>query len=524
MHKSAISLGHIADVPEFGMKAVQHEGRQILLVRNGERITAIEGTCPHAGAPLVEGVLCGAKIICPWHKAAFSVENGECLAPPAVDALQAFPLHCREGEIFLAPEVEKPSAEPVADIRQFAIIGAGAAGFSAAQCLRREGFAGGIRLIDLATALPYDRTILSKSAMAGSKADEKTPLQDEAFYHRHGIERYHAKVEKLDIKTKQITFDNGLTQDCDAIFIATGGTPRPLPFSGARSNRVFTLRSTGDAARIAAAAEDARHAVIIGTGFIGMEAAAGLRERGLQVTVIGQESVPFEKQLGPKIGAVLQRLHEKKGVKFLLGHKISHIETGKAGATVHLKEGDIIHADLIVAGLGVVPATGFVEECFKQKDGGLTVDETLKLTEGIYAGGDIAAFPRGADGGRVRVEHWRVAEQHGRIAALNMLGKPMAFRATPYFWTIHFMQRLDYVGHASGDDEVIIRGDVETQKFIAYYLRGGTVAAAAGMNQDQDMAAIIELMDMRQGWSTDELHPPGSAPQAVLRAQIRHMP
>jgi NADPH-dependent 2,4-dienoyl-CoA reductase/sulfur reductase-like enzyme len=169
-----------------------------------------------------------------------------------------------------------------------------------------------------------------------------------------------------------------------------------------------------------------------------------------------------------------------------------------------------------VAGLGVKPATDFVKSLTREEDRALVVDPYLRVAENIYAAGDIAAFPIYGDGPLTRVEHWRVAEQHGVVAARNMLGHNERFTAVPYFWTSQYMMRLDYVGHAKGDDALVVRGDLQARKFIAYYLRDGVVAAAAGMNQDKDMAALIALMNKRQNWTVDELHPPESSPCDTL--------
>ena len=222
---------------------------------------------------------------------------------------------------------------------------------------------------------------------------------------------------------------------------------------------------------------------------------------------------PFEKQLGAKIGNVFRRLHEQHGVVFRFGETIARVENG-----VFLASGETIEADLIVAGLGVTPATGWLTNLPRDAHGGLVMDAGLKLMDGLYAAGDIASFPARGDGPPMRVEHWRVAQQHGSVAARAMLGEPVRYDAVPVFWTIQYMKRLDYVGHASGSDELVIRGDLEKPEFIAYYLQDGRVAAAAGFDRDRDMAAIIALMERRRIWTVDELHPLDSSPTEVLAA------
>lgn len=515
------SLGTIADFPASGLKEVELARTRILLVRQGESVSAIGATCPHAGAPLAQGVLAAGSVICPWHKAAFDVVTGRCTAPPAVDDVTSYKIHVIDGEMFLGGQDEgvSPRARGGEDRRRFVIIGAGGAGFSAAQELRRRGFAGEIVLLDAEGVLPYDRTIQSKYVLAGTEAGEKSPLQDEAFFQRERIERRRVVVRKLDAREKRITLRDGQVLTYDVALVATGAAVAPLPFAGAELAGVFGLRSKNDAGQIAAAAAHARRAVIIGASFIGMEAAAALRERGLEVTVVAPERVPFETQLGAEVGRVFRSLHEEKGVKFALGSQVKRLVGERAVSGVELVAGDVLPADLVVAGVGVKPATQFVTGVAQDEAGGLIAGPDLRIAEGLYAAGDVAVFPLSGDGESIRVEHWRVAEQQGRVAARAMLGEAVVFDAVPVFWTIQYMQRLDYVGHASGDDEIEIRGSLETREFIAYYLRDGVVKAAAGMNRDAEMAAVLALMTARRDWRLEDLHPAAMTPLDVLNRQ-----
>jgi NADPH-dependent 2,4-dienoyl-CoA reductase/sulfur reductase-like enzyme/nitrite reductase/ring-hydroxylating ferredoxin subunit len=510
-------LGRTDDFPASGLRAVEVGEEKILLIRRARDITAIAGTCPHAGAPLAEGVLAGGSVICPWHKAAFSAGSGKCLEPPAVDDLPAYELEIIDGDIFLAgARPAAPKTAPPKDERCFVIIGAGGAGFSAAQELRAQNFGGRILLLDAAGALPYDRTVLSKYTLAGTEADEKTPLQDEEFYQRERIARQTGTVQSLDPAAQKITLTDGETLHYDAALIATGGIPRKLPFPGADLGNAFALRSQNDAAKIAAVADRAQRAVIIGTGFIGMEAAAALRERGLAVTVISQDSAPFEKPLGSKIGKLFQAIHEEQGVTFHLNAKIERLEGQGAATGVRLANGETIAADLVVAGLGITPATDFIKDVERDDQGGLVTGANLKIADHLYAAGDIAVFPLRGKGENIRVEHWRAAQQQGRVAAQAMLGLDAAYDAVPVFWTIQYGKRLDYVGHATGEDEILVRGDLNAQDFIAYYLRDGIVKAAAGMNRDADIAAIIALITDKPDWRVEDLHPADATPQDVL--------
>lgn len=501
------------------MFQVEVDGAKILLIRHGDTVTAIGGVCPHAGGPLAEGVLDGDRVLCPWHKAAFCTRTGRLREPPAVDDLPAYPVELRGAEIWLdpTPNPVAPLLRPGADQRCFVVVGGGGAGASAVRELRTGGFTGRLVLVEHEDVLPYDRTLLSKYTLSGETGGEKSPLQDAAFYRENKIERRIGEVVALDPVAKTIRFAAGDALDYDAALLALGSRPNPPQFAGAAEAGVLLLRDFHDAQRILAAAQGAKRAAVIGASFIAMEVAAALTERGLAVTVIAPDAAPFEKQLGATIGNVFRRLHEQRGVVFRLGENIARAAAGPP-KIITLASGETIDTDLIVAGLGVTPATDWLAALPRDDRGGLLVDASLKLADGLYAAGDIASFPARGDGPPMRVEHWRVAQQHGRIAAGAMLDETVHYVAVPVFWTIQYMKRLDYVGHASGDNELVVRGDLEKPEFIAYYLQGGKVAAAAGFDRDQDMAAIIALMESQSDWTVDDLHPLNSSPTAVLAA------
>ena len=497
-----------------GMMQVDMEGEKVLLVQDGDAVRAVGALCPHAGGPLAQGVRNGDRIVCPWHKAAFCIRTGAVLDPPALDALPRYSVRVDAGRILLAKPVPAPANPPSApDARCFVIVGAGGAGAMAAQTLRESGFTGRIVLLDAANRVPYDRTVLSKYALSGRKGAEKSPLQTQAFYREHGIERRTAEVVRVDAQARQIVCADGSMVGYDAALLATGGAPVLPSIPGAGLGHVYTLRSRGDADAILQQAERSTCAVVLGASFIGMEVAASLRERGLDVTVVGKDSVPFAKQLGEQVGRAFTGLHEQHGVAFRLGHEAVALEGDGQVSGVVLDSGERIAADLVVVGFGVKPATSYAGALQRNDDGGIVVDAHLCAAPGLYAAGDIASFPYGTNGKPVRVEHWRVAEQHGRVAALNMLGHAVRCDAVPVFWTIQYMKRLDYVGHAAEWDSVVLHGDLGEPEFLAYYVKDGRVAAAAGMGRDQDTAALIELFTMRRDWTTAGL---GENPAAVL--------
>jgi NADPH-dependent 2,4-dienoyl-CoA reductase/sulfur reductase-like enzyme/nitrite reductase/ring-hydroxylating ferredoxin subunit len=505
----------LTDLPDGAMHPVEVDGAKILLIRDGQTVHAIGATCPHAGGPLDEGIRNGDRIICPWHKAAFCIRTGALLDPPAVDNLPRYEARIDGQRILVTtPPVEPAQPALAPDQRIFAIVGAGAAGALAAQTLRETGFNGRIVMLDQHNRVPYDRTVLSKYVLSGEQNAEKSPLQSQSFYRQHRIERWTAQVISLDAVQKTISCADGFTLSYDAALLATGAAPIRPDIPGAHLGNVFVLRSREDADAILAQAERSERAVVLGASFIGMEVAASLRERGLDVTVVGKETSPFEKQLGAKIGNVFVGLHRKNGVTFRLGQEIQALEGDGNVQTVVLRNSDRLPADLVVIGFGVHPVTDYLRGVTLNKDGGVSVDTTLKAADGLYAAGDIASFPLQGDGPPVRVEHWRVAEQHGRIAALNMAGQTVRYDAVPVFWTIQYMKCLTYIGHAGEWDDIIVHGDLGKPEFLAYYVKNGRVVAAAGLDRDQETSALIELFHQRRDWTADAL---GATPSQHLK-------
>jgi NADPH-dependent 2,4-dienoyl-CoA reductase/sulfur reductase-like enzyme len=462
---------------------------------------------------LSEGVAHEGRVVCPWHKAAFCLRTGRVEAPPAVDCLTVFDVQVKGGRIWVEERRAEPPMTAVDDGRVFAIIGGGAAGAVAAQTLREAGFGGRIVVFDRENRVPYDRTVLSKYFLSGEQGAEKSPLQSQAYYREQRIERLTEMVISLDVAERNVVCASGTRLRFDAALVAAGAAPVPAEITGTPRTPVFTLRGRADADALLAQAERATRAVVFGASFIGMEVAASLRERGLEVLVVAQESVPFEKHLGPEVGGALQRLHARHGVMFRLGRTVTAVEDG----AVVLDDGARVGADLVVVGHGVRPATNFLVGADMDEDGGVHVDAGLRVAGEVFAAGDVARFPLFGDGPALRVEHWRVAQQHGRIAALNMLGRGVRYEAVPVFWTIQYLKRVDYVGHAASWDSVVLHGDLDKPEFIIYYVKDGVVAAAAGMDRDVDMAALVVLFEKRRDWTVNDL---GAHPAIVLSGLV----
>jgi NADPH-dependent 2,4-dienoyl-CoA reductase/sulfur reductase-like enzyme/nitrite reductase/ring-hydroxylating ferredoxin subunit len=498
-----VHVANTADLRDGEMKEAQIGETRILLARVGERFHAVSATCPHYGAPLAEGVLCGTRVVCPWHHAAFNIINGDSEEPPALDALVSYVVRVDNERILVSIPEETTdrrtpamvTCDPVADTRQFIIIGAGAAGYAAAQTLREEGFRGNVVMITRENHAPYDRPNLSKDYLHGHAEPEWMPLRPDEFFSEHGINLVlNREVTRVDARTKTIKFESGETMDYDALLVATGGAPVRLNIPGSDLKDICVLRSFADADSIIETARRSRRAVVVGASFIAMEAAYSLRERGLEVTVVAPSKEPFETTLGAEVGAVFRRLHESHGVNFKLGSIVYRFEGSHNVEAVTLDNGESIETDMVVVGAGVRPVTHFIEGVELDDAGGIVVDSRLRAADGIYAAGDIASFKDPRTGERVRIEHWRTAQQQGRAAARNMLGRDIAFEGVPFFWTRQFDVALLYVGHAKSWDEIIYRGDVSSHDFLAFYVRGDRVLAVAGMNRDRDIAAAEELM------------------------------
>ena len=497
-----------AELRDEEMRQIECADEAILLARSGDAVFAVGATCPHAGGPLAEGMRSGDTVLCPWHKARFCLRTGALLDPPAVDPLSRYAARIANGRVLITTPAQEPVPVPVEkgrDDRTFVIIGGGGAGAVAAQTLREAGFAGRIVMFDRENRVPYDRTVLSKYFLSGEHGGEKTPLQMQSFYREQGIERRTAEIVHLDAAGKRITCGNGTALAYDAALIATGGIPRRSWMPGSTLGNVFVLRNRAHAEAILAQAERGGRAAVLGTGFIAMEVAASLRERGLDVTVIGQEAQPFEKHLGAAVGVAFRHLHERRGVAFRLGTNVAALEGRSDVSSVLLENGERIPADLVVVGFGVMPATAFLGDRLRNGDGSVSVDAFLRVADGLYAAGDVARFPLRGDGPAIRVEHWRVAQQQGRVAAFNMVGQLRRYDAVPVFWTIQYLKRLDYIGHAESWDDIALHGDTEKPEFLAYYVKERRVLAAAGLDRDRDTAALIELLSMRRDWKPEEL-------------------
>jgi NADPH-dependent 2,4-dienoyl-CoA reductase/sulfur reductase-like enzyme/nitrite reductase/ring-hydroxylating ferredoxin subunit len=473
------------DLPDEGTLLGHVGDQEVLLVRAGEEVFAVSPHCTHYHGPLAEGLVVGSTVRCPWHHACFDLRTGEALHAPAIDPIACWDIERSDRMISVRAKRQvtksKPADNAQSEAERIVIIGGGAAGFAAAEMLRRQGYQGSVVMLSSDASLPYDRPNLSKDYLAGTAPFEYVPLKDERFYTTNSIEiRLGQAVRELDKQARQVVLA-GEAIPYDRLLLATGAEPVRLTIPGADQPHVHTLRSLADCQSIIEGAKSARRIVVIGASFIGLEVAAALRKRELEVHVVAPDKRPMERVLGAEMGSFIRSLHEQHGVVFHLENKAIAID----GRTVRLESGGTIEADIVVAGIGVRPRLELAEQAGLSLDRGIVVDQCLETSvPGVYAAGDIARWPDAHSGENIRVEHWVVAERQGQTAALNMLGLRRPFADVPFFWSQHYDVPINYVGHAESWDEITIDGDIMGKDCLVRYKRKGRVMAVASIFRD----------------------------------------
>ncbi|HEY3642534.1 MAG TPA: FAD-dependent oxidoreductase [Xanthobacteraceae bacterium] len=479
----------VNDIPD-GRMVLGHVGEDpVLLARRGEEFFAIGATCSHYGGPLAEGLMVEDTVRCPWHHACFSLRTGEALRAPALSPLACWAIVRRDDKLFVrnkratpAPRRHLGAPSGAASPGKIVIVGGGAAGFAAAEKLRREQWQGSIVMLSDDEAAPVDRPNLSKDYLAGNAPEDWVPLRPDSYYAENGIElRLKAKVTDIDVRARKVALADGDSVPYDRLLLAAGAEPVHLAIPGADLPHVRVLRSLADCRAIIALAAKSRQVVVLGASFIGLEVAAALRARKLEVHVVAPDKRPMERILGPQIGDFVRALHEQHGVVFHLEETASAIE----GNQIMLKSGRTLNADLVVAGIGVRPRTQLAEKAGLALDRGVLVDAYLTTSvPEIFAAGDIARWPDPHCGENIRVEHWVVAERQGQTAALNMVGARQPFAAVPFFWSQHYDVPINYVGHAEQWDDLALDGDVAARDCLVSYKRKGRVLAVASIYRD----------------------------------------
>ncbi len=476
----------LSDIPDGGMLGGHVGGKAVLIARRGDHVFAIGGQCTHYGGPLAEGLVVGDTVRCPWHHACFDLRTGEATCAPALNHVATWNVEIEGKRVKVISE--NPPAAALAlpgssapiepGLQTIVIVGAGAAGNAAAEMLRRQGYTASIIMITAEDSVPYDRPNLSKDYLAGNAPEEWIPLRPEEFYSDHRIELVkNARVSSINAEARVVNLSTGRTINYNRLLLATGAEPIKPSMPGAELEHVHYLRSLADSRRIIKAADEARMAVVIGASFIGLEVAASLRARGLQVDIVSPETTPLEKVLGKEVGAFIKARHEKEGVTFHLGRSA----TGITKDSVRLDNGHSLPAEIVVVGIGVRPLLELAVTAGAEMSRGVAVDEFLETSlPGVFAAGDIARYPDPRSGEQVRIEHWVVAERQGQTAAKNMLGMTEAFTSVPFFWSNHYDLAIGYVGHAEKWDKIKVSGKIaDGDALIAYRMKKKTLAVAA---------------------------------------------
>jgi NADPH-dependent 2,4-dienoyl-CoA reductase/sulfur reductase-like enzyme/nitrite reductase/ring-hydroxylating ferredoxin subunit len=521
LNVATISVARTADLQPGKMRLIEVSNKKILLLRTfDDQWHAFSPSCPHAGAPLEKGALCGNRLICPWHKSCFAASDGTLLEPPALESLQSYFLEIAGEEIHVdlesAPREKYASHDEKINPRPdqtFVILGGGAAAAAAVRELRALGFAGRLVMISQEQRTPYDRTLLSKMYLSGQADPKQLPLRPETLLTDCQVEFLLGEIDGVDPEKRTISFKDAISfLRYDKVLVATGGRPKQLLFPGSEL-QPLVLRDVEDANRLIRAAEQAENAVLIGGSFISMEVASALRERGLRVTVVSRDNIPLLKQLGSLMGQLLLEKHLEKGVDFLPETKVLAITRRGAGLTVKLSSGQELTADLVVSGIGIEPATAFLKNVPRNEDQSLSVDLFMRVlgVNHMFAAGDLANFPLPNGGGRTRVEHWRVAQEQAKIAAANMMGLERPYQGVPYFWTYHYGVRYEFFGQAADQGELYVDGDLNQSKFVAAYLCEGRCESVFAANRESETARLFDHMKREGPASLQTL-------QAILRA------
>ncbi|MDR8032942.1 FAD-dependent oxidoreductase [Burkholderia cenocepacia] len=479
-----IALDDLAD----GAMIEGHVGdAAVLLVRRGDELFAVGAQCPHYGGPLAEGLLVGDTIRCPWHHAAFCLRTGAMERAPALDGLPCWRVERRDGRAVVVdarPAAVPPALKATGLPASVVIVGGGAAAIAAAVTLRQEGYPHAITLLSADADPPYDRPNLSKDYLAGTAQADWLPLRAPSFYAEQRIDvRCNTRVTRIDPAQRSVELADGGRVDYGALLLATGTEPNKLNVPGADLPHVCTLRSRADCDALIGKLKTARRCVVVGASFIGLEAAAALRTRGLDVHVVAPDPHPMGRVLGDALGDTIKALHEAHGVVFHLGATPARIGPD----SVTLSSGDVLPADVVLVGIGVHPNVELAQDAGLAVERGVTVDRFLQTSApGIYAAGDIARWPDPLTGQRIRVEHWIVAERQGIVAARNLLGQQRPFDAVPFFWSQHYDLTLRYVGHAEQWERVEIDGDLGAHDCSIAYWRGNTRLAVVTIARDLD--------------------------------------
>ncbi|KAM9732654.1 apoptosis inducing factor mitochondria associated 4 isoform 2-T2 [Menidia menidia] len=494
-----------ADLQDGQMREFLVGDQKVLLVHTQGLFSAVGGKCSHYNAPLSKGALVGERVRCPFHGACFNVRTGDIEEYPGLDSLPCYKVKVEDGKVYVS--IDKKSMQSSRRVKEMCtiqpdvkhtvlLVGGGPASLVCAETLRQNCYEGRIIIITKDSLAPFDKTKLSK-AMHVDSSDILLRTSD--FYQQYGIEVWTQKeVVSVSTADKLVKMSDGTSQRYDQLLISTGCRARPLSCPGSDLKGVQLLQTYEDAKEIHTSSQG-KKAVVIGASFIGMEVASYLSDKAASVALVGNTTYPYERSLGPEIGKMSMQMLEEKNVKFHMNDEVTEIrgENGKVKEVV-LKSGTILEADVVVAGIGVIPNSDFLagSEVAVDSKKAVIVDKFLRTNiADIFSAGDVTSFPLSIRGGQqVNIGHWQMSQAHGRVAALNMLKKQVAVESVPFFWTSLLGKSIRYTGYAEGYTEIIYKGKVEERKFLAFYIKDEAVLAVASLMFDPAVAQVAELM------------------------------
>ncbi|XP_029965089.1 apoptosis inducing factor mitochondria associated 4 [Salarias fasciatus] len=493
------------DLQDGQMREVAVADQKVLLVRIQGQFYAVGSQCSHYNAPLIKGALVGDRVRCPFHGACFSVKTGDIEEYPGLDCLPSYKVKVVDGNVYVSISKSslklskrvKEMCRMSPDIKQVVLlVGGGPASLVCAETLRQNCFQGRIVILTKDTLAPFDKPKLSKALNVDSGS---ILLRSADFYQQYGIEvRTQTEVVSVNSDDKVVKMSDGTVQQYDQLLISTGCRARPLSCPGSHLRGVKLLQSYEDAKEIHASCLG-KKAVVVGASFIGMEVASYLSDKAASVALVGKTAFPYERSLGPEIGKMSMQMLEEQNVKFYMSDEVTEIrgEDGKVKEVV-LKGGAILEADVVIAGIGVIPNSDFLAGSRVEVDSkkAVIVDKFMRTSvAGIFSAGDVTSFPLSIrDDQRVHIGHWQMSQAQGRVAALNMLNKPTKIESVPFFWTVLLGKSIRYTGYGEGYTEIIFKGSVEDRKFLAFYIKDGVAVAAASLMFDPAVARIAELM------------------------------
>uniref|UniRef100_A0AAR2LQU1 Rieske domain-containing protein n=1 Tax=Pygocentrus nattereri TaxID=42514 RepID=A0AAR2LQU1_PYGNA len=491
-----------SDLQDGQMKEVEVNHHKIVLVRNEGKFSAVGGLCTHYGAPLIKGALVGNRVRCPWHGACFNTTTGDIEEYPGLDSLPTYKVCLKSLTLWKLRKLTQCRIilGCISSCPMFMCLwcSTGPASLQCAETLRQNNYGGRIIIVTKDEQLPLDKTKLSK---AMNIEVEKILLRPSDFLQQHGIEVLKEKeVVSVNTEAKTVAFNDGTSQHYDQLLISTGARSVPFIVScpGAEMENVKLLESYKDAAGIYQMSLG-KKAVIIGTSFIGMEVAAYLSDKAASVAVVGKSKFPYQFSLGPDIGKMTMKMLEEKNVKFYMSSDVAEMRGVKGRVKeIVLQNGDVLPADVVIVGIGVIPNSHFLKGSAVEVDSrnAVVVDKFMKTNiPDVFAAGDVASFPLCIrEDKRVQIGHWQLAQAHGRVAALNMLNKQTELNSVPFFWTVLLGKSIRYTGYGEGYTDIVFKGNVDERKFLAFYMKGDDVVAAASLNFDPAVAKVAEIM------------------------------